>query len=139
MMSFFHSCFICIHVLFHLLSKMFYTYTYARILNSIKIMNDFSEMIHSLVAFFKLLHHFFKIYTGIQYLQIPCTFIIIISTSVLNLKYFMINRYLKLKFKYYEIVLYYLLNILPKKKNTKTKNNCNASFHLLFYDKSFKK
>lgn len=94
MMSFFHSCFICIHVLFHLLSKMFYTYTYARILNSIKIMNDFSEMIHSLVAFFKLLHHFFKIYTGIQYLQIPCTFIFIISTSVLNLKYFMINRYL---------------------------------------------
>lgn len=65
MMLFFYLCFICINVLFYLLSKMFYMYMYVWILNFIKIMNDFSEMIYLFVVFFKLLYYFFKIYIGI--------------------------------------------------------------------------
>lgn len=40
-------------------------YMYVLILNFIKIMNDFSEMIYLFVVFFKLLYYFFKIYIGI--------------------------------------------------------------------------
>lgn len=40
-------------------------YMYVWILNFIKIMNDFSEMIYLFVVFFKLLYYFFKIYIGI--------------------------------------------------------------------------
>lgn len=37
-------------------------YMYVWILNFIKIMNDFSEMIYLFVVFFKLLYYFFKVY-----------------------------------------------------------------------------
>lgn len=40
-------------------------YMYVWILNFIKIMNDFSEMIYLFVVFFRLLYYFFKIYIGI--------------------------------------------------------------------------